>query len=173
MGKRHIMATAQKDTINRESGFALVSGMLILALMTIIGIAATTTSTIEMKIAGNENQYMGTFYNTEGVLINMLEAPSVWLTPGFLTIGEIFALYSGTSGDTAVEIRCVEATGTDIDGLSDEANDLPVTLHRDAPPVGSGYSMNDFEAHRYGITTTSPGGNTRIQAGVWKAFNKF
>lgn len=172
MGKRHIMATTQKNIINSESGFALVSALLILSVMTIIGMAATTTSTIELKIAGNENQYMGTFYNTEGVLINTMETPNTWLTTAFLTAGETAASYSGVSGDTTAEARCIESTNTPIPGLSDAANDLPAKLHRDSPPSKSGYSMKHFEVHRYGITTTSAGGNARIQTGVWKVFNK-
>ena len=166
------MTTTQKDIINSESGFALVSALLILSVMTIIGVAATTTSTIELKIAGNENQYMGTFYNTEGVLINTMETPTTWLTTDFLTAGETTASYSGVSGDTTAEVRCIESTNTPISGLSDGANDLPAKLHRDSPPSGSGYSMKHFEVHRYGITATSAGGNARIQTGVWKVFNK-
>jgi hypothetical protein len=172
MRKRHIMTTAPKDTISNESGFALVAALLILAVMTIIGIAATTTSTIEMQIAGNENQYTGTFYNNEGVLINTIENPSLWLTTDFLTDGETVASYSVVSGDTTTEIRCIESTDTAISVLSDGANDLPARLHRDSPPSGSGYSMKHFEVHRYGITTTTVSGDIRIQTGVWKVFNK-
>lgn len=172
MRKWSFMATKQKDTINSESGFALVASLLILAVMTIIGMAATTTSTIEMQIAGNENQYTRTFYNNEGVLINTMETPGTWLTTDFLTAGETTASYSVVSGDTTAEIRCIESTVTSISGLSDGANNLPARLHRDSPPSGSGYSMKHFEVHRYGITTTSASVNTRIQTGVWKVFNK-
>ena len=170
-GKR-IVATTLKDTVNSESGFALVTALLILAVLTMIGIAATTTSTVELKISGNEAQSVNSFYNTEGVLINTLETPGTWLTTGFLTLGETVASYSGTSGDTTVEIRCIESTNTPVSGLSDGANNLPARLHRGSPPSRSGYSMKHFEVHRYGITTTSTSGNTTIQTGVWKVFNK-
>ncbi|HPQ43426.1 MAG TPA: pilus assembly PilX N-terminal domain-containing protein [Syntrophales bacterium] len=172
MRKRYIMATDNKNSINNEKGFALVAAVLILAVMTIIGIAATTTSTIEMQIAGNENQYTGTFYNNEGVLINTMENPSLWLTTTFLTAGETVASYTSVLNDTTAEIRCIESTNTPITGLSTGANTLPARLHRDSPPSGSGYSMKHFEVHRYGITTTSGSGNIRIQTGVWKVFNK-
>ena len=166
------LATTLKDTVNRESGFALVTALLILAVLTLIGLAATTTSTVELKIAGNGNQYMGTFYNTEGVLINTLETPTTWLTTTFLTAEETDARYSSLLNDTTVEIRCIESTNTAIPELSGGANDLPARLHRDSPPSGSGYSMKHFEVQRYGITTTPTSGNTNIQTGVWKVFNK-
>ena len=172
MRKWSFMATTQKNTINSERGFALVTSLLILAVMTIIGIAATTTSTIELKIAGNENQYTRTFYNNEGVLINTMETPGTWLTTDFLTALETAASYSSISNDTTAEIRCIESTNTPIPELSTGANNLPAQLHRDSPPSGSGYSMKHFEVHRYGITTTSASGNTQIQTGVWKVFNK-
>ncbi|MBW2631684.1 MAG: pilus assembly PilX N-terminal domain-containing protein [Deltaproteobacteria bacterium] len=172
MRGKHTVATTPKDTINSESGFALVTALLILAVLTMIGIAATTTSTVELKISGNEAQSVNSFYNTEGVLINTLETPNTWLTTGFLTAGETAALYSGILNDNTVEIRCIESTNTPISGLSTGANDLPARLHRDSPPSRSGYSMKHFEVHRYGITTTATSGNTNIQAGVWKVFNK-
>jgi len=170
-GKRNVSITPE-DTINNDRGFALVTALLILAVLTMIGIAATTTSTVELKISGNESQSVNSFYNTEGVLINTMETPSTWLTTGFLTAGETAALYSALLNNTTVEIRCIESTNTAISGLSDGANDLPARLHRDSPPSRSGYSMKHFEVRRYGITTTSTSGNTQIQTGVWKVFNK-
>lgn len=161
-----------KDSVNDEHGFALVTALLILAVLTLIGIAATTTSTVELKISGNESQSVNIFYNTEGVLIDTLETPTTWLTTDFLTAGETAASYAATVSDTDVEIRCIESTGTNVDDLSVGANDLPVRLHRDSPPRGSGYSMKYFEVRRYGITTTSLTGQTTIQTGVWKVFNK-
>jgi len=122
------MTTTHKETINSESGFALITALLILAVLTLIGIAATTTSTTELQISGNERQYLDTFYTTEGVLINTMETSSTWLTTAFLTTGETTASYSGVSDGTTVEIRCIEITNTPISGLSTEANDLPAEL---------------------------------------------
>ncbi len=169
--KRRIPITI-KDSVKNERGFALVTALLILAVLTLIGIAATTTSTVELKISGNESQSVNIFYNTEGVLINTLETPTTWLTTDFLTAGETVASYAATVDDNDVEIRCIKSTGTPVSGLSGGANDLPVRLHRDSPPKGSGYSMKYFEVRRYGITTTSLTGKTSIQTGVWKVFNK-
>ncbi len=170
-GKRKIMTTTQKETINSESGFALVTALIILSVLTLIGIAANTTSTTELQIAGNERQYLETFYNTEGILINTMETSNIWLTTGFLTTGETTASYSAASKNTTVEIRCIESTNTPVSGLGDDANDFPVLPHKDTPPSKSGYGMKSFEVRRYVITITSASG-ARIQTGVWKAFNK-
>jgi len=74
--------------------------------------------------------------------------------------------------DADVEIRCIEETGTPISDLRDAANDLPLQKHIAPPPPGSGYSMKYFQVRRYGVTATSATGNTQIQTGVWKVFNK-
>lgn len=40
----------------KEDGFALVIAMIMLVILTLIGIAATNTSVVELNIAGNERQ---------------------------------------------------------------------------------------------------------------------
>ncbi len=50
---------------NDEKGFALIIVLLILSLMTVIGIASTNTTDIELQIAGNEKLIVQNFYNAE------------------------------------------------------------------------------------------------------------
>lgn len=47
---------------NNESGFVLVAVMLMLLILAFIGITSTTTSNIELQIAGNDKTYKQTFY---------------------------------------------------------------------------------------------------------------
>lgn len=56
LNKQHI--SLQKN----EDGFALISTVLVLAILTFIGIAATNTATFELKIAGNERVANQGFY---------------------------------------------------------------------------------------------------------------
>jgi hypothetical protein len=72
-----------------------------------------------------------------------------------------------------VEVRCIENSGTPIVGLSAAANNLPLQRHIAPPPEGSGYSLKYFEVRRYGITATSATGNTQVQVGAYKVFNKY
>jgi type IV pilus assembly protein PilX len=50
---------------HNEAGTVLVIGMLSLLLLTLIGIAATTTGTLESAISGNEKTYQEAFYAAE------------------------------------------------------------------------------------------------------------
>jgi len=166
--------------LTNEKGFVLVVALLMLAIVTVIGIAATQTSDTEMQIAANERLRVDDFYDAEGGLIDVSERSTTWLSDSFLTAGEDLAAYTGAvdfasdgSNDSTIEIRCVKSSAAPVPGLSVTANDLPVSSHINPPPAGSGYSVKYFEVRRYGITSTSTSGNTRLQLGVWKLFNKF
>ena len=176
------MIRAVKETINNESGFVLVLAVLMLAVITVIGVAATRTSETESRIASNERQIANELYNAEGALIDTLErATTTWAAPAspFLTDGETVASYTSSTdfdgdgtNDATVEVRYIGDLGATIGGLSTAANDIPLVAHIGPPPPDSGYSMKHFEIRRYGVTTTSATGNTQIQTGVYKVFNK-
>lgn len=53
-------------THHREEGFVLVTALLVMLVLTIIGIAATTNTSIELQIAGNDKVHKKTFYEAEG-----------------------------------------------------------------------------------------------------------
>jgi type IV pilus assembly protein PilX len=50
------------QVVENERGSVLVIALIMLVLLTILGISATTTSDIEVQIAGNERNYKRTFY---------------------------------------------------------------------------------------------------------------
>jgi hypothetical protein len=147
---------------------------------TVIGIAATKTSETELQISSNEREIVTDFYDAEGAMIDKAERPEAWMTGDFLVAGETSAfdvdpdvdIDSDGASDALVEIRCIEDSGTPVSELSAGANNLPAQLHKAPPPPGSKYSLKHFEVRRYGVTSTSANGNTQIQTGVWRVFNK-
>jgi len=168
------MKATRGDRITNQKGSVLVAALLMLAILTIIGFAATRTSETEFLISANERAYVNEFYHVEGALIDTLERPSTWLTGNMLTDDETMAsnsvvvdVDSDGTDDARIEIRCIQDKDLDVA----TANDLPALPHKSPPPAGSGYSMKHFEVRRYAITATSATGNTRIQTGVWKTFN--
>jgi Tfp pilus assembly protein PilX len=54
--------------ITNDRGSALVIGLLTLALLSLLGSAATTTSRTEIQIAGNDKSYKEAFYTAEVAL---------------------------------------------------------------------------------------------------------
>jgi hypothetical protein len=53
-------------TLRSQQGAALIIAIMILLLLTILGIYAVTTSTLETKIAGNERILKDAFYGADG-----------------------------------------------------------------------------------------------------------
>ena len=115
-----------------------------------------------------------------------------WLTDQFLQDApsaaanhRFFSVDANGQPIAEVRVRCITDTATTSDfesGLGSAeanaaadlaANTLPLQRHISPPPSGSGFSMKYFEVRRYGITATSATGNTRIQIGAYKVFNKF
>jgi Tfp pilus assembly protein PilX len=180
--KRH-MFKSLKYTIDNEKGFVLGTSILVSAILVLAGVLAVWTSNTELKMVRNEGQMTMEFYNAEAGVIDALEnynsGPTNWMTNDFLTADPIDANSTVNSSDedgnavAAVEVRCIESTATPVSGLSDSANRVPRQAHIGPPPAGSGYSLKYFEVRRYGVTATSTAGNTQIQVGAWKVFNKF
>jgi type IV pilus assembly protein PilX len=54
-----------RATLGNSQGATLIIGLLTLVLLSLIGIAATTTSRMEVQIAGNDKMYKEAFYAAE------------------------------------------------------------------------------------------------------------
>lgn len=52
--------------LNNERGTALIVALLMLVVLTLLGIAATTTSTVELQISGNDKLYKRSFFAADG-----------------------------------------------------------------------------------------------------------
>ena len=53
-------------TLRNERGSALVVALLMLVILTLIGISASTTTTFELQISGNDKLYKMAFYQADG-----------------------------------------------------------------------------------------------------------
>ena len=180
MGKD--MQKRYPNLINNEDGFVLGGSILISAILILAGVLALWTSTTEVQVVRNEGLMIREFYDAEGgiidAVVNINTGSTDWLNNDFLMTPEASASSVIVSNDTqgepiaTIEARCITKTSSDTD-LSDEADNLPLQSHINPPPIGSGYSLRYFEVRRYGITGKSTDGNTTIQVGAWKVFNKY
>ena len=177
------MVSPAKYLLNNEKGFVLGVSILISAILILTGTLALLTSNTEVLVVRNEGLLTQEFYCAEGAAVDALEnyntGSTFWLTDDFLLAGPSAAGSIVTSYNTdglavaTVEVRCIEETGTSIPSLGNAANHFPRLRHVGSPPMGSGFSMKYFEVRRYGVTATSSKGNTQVQIGAWKVFNKY
>jgi hypothetical protein len=58
---------------NPEQGSVIIVALVMLVLLTIIGMSASTTSEIEMLIAGNERVYKQNFYRAEATAMEAVQ----------------------------------------------------------------------------------------------------
>lgn len=178
------MFESVKHTLNNENGFVLGTSILVSSILILAGVLAIWNANTEVKIVRNEGQMTREFYSAEAGVIDALEnynsGPTTWMTDDFLSADPTTANSTVASSDengnavATVEVRCIEETATPIPApFSDAANSIPLQPHIGAPPTGSGYSLKYFEVRRYSLTASSTTGNTQIQVGAWKVFNKF
>ena len=82
---------------NNKDGSVLIVALLMLALLTIIGVSATTTTNIELQIAGNEKFHKIAFYHADSGVYTTPKIISTCIDSGAgITIG---------SGTTEPDIR--------------------------------------------------------------------
>lgn len=174
------MKSIIKTAKSNEAGYVLVITMFLLLMLTVIGIAATNTSSVEIQISGNHKKMVHDFYAAEGALIAVLENSGWWLGDDFLNGGERVAGWSGEvdfdgdgTNDAFVEVRCVEPSRSNIAALSRAANSVPADRHIAPCPVNSGYSARHFNIRKYAVTATDLNAGVSLQSGAWKVFSKF
>jgi len=62
--------------LKEEKGVVLITALMILVLLTIVGVASTTISNTETKIATNEALYLQSLYQAEGATMEVIERMS-------------------------------------------------------------------------------------------------
>lgn len=172
-----------------QDGYAMMTTMMILVLLTVIGIAATNTSNVELQITSNSKEVVEDFYVSEGTIVWGLENAGDWLSIPFIQVGEAIhdnAVVSDYSvggwsdnvdfdgdgeDDALIEARVLTNVTTTIPGLGASGNDVPVQIFKGPAPPNSGYSSKDFIIRKFSVTATSLRGGTDVQAGTWKIFN--
>lgn len=184
--------------LTNENGSVMVLALILLVLLTLLGMAVTRTTSIEVQIASNDSRAADNLYKAESADHYAIELSDTWMTDAFLqqaaNAAQIVIPSSNLdpndidgdgspdvnldidgdgNDDIRIEIRCIEGSGADIGTLSAAANDLPVMQHITIPPIGSGYSLKYFEVRKYGITGTTLNGGSQVQLGAYKVFNKF
>ena len=129
-----------KSFINQaknEEGSVVIVALLILVFLTLIGISATTTTQIELQIAGNEKSHKIAFYNADS---------GVYATPKLIS-----ACVDNSAEQNLPGILNPTAFYRQVMGYDayDSANDIQFTL--------GGFNV-DVDVNRKGAETLAGGG---------------
>jgi len=135
----------QKVHLYNEKGSVMVLAVVFLMLLTILGIAALTSSSIDTHLAANELRYKLAFCAAESAAAYVKWCPDLY-GPDNITAGTPHYFpnntvpYVGiTSGlPTALSINANQSFNGEVEYDSSLS-----------PPRGSGYSVGKFKAHQY------------------------
>ena len=137
-----------KFQLENEKGSVTVLAVVMLVLLTILGIAAISTSSIETQIAGNELRYKQALYAAESASAYVAWHPDLYgpdnITPGtphfFPNPSDP---YVGITAPPLPDPQSINAT------QPQSFNGQVTYSSSSSPPRGSGYSVGTFKAHQY------------------------
>jgi len=131
--------------LDNEKGSVMILAVVMLMLLTILGIAVLTSSSIDTRIAGNELRHKLAFYAAESATAYVTRRPDLY-GPDNMTAGSphyfpnnIVPYVGITSGlPKALTMNATQS----FNGEVEYDNAL-------SPPRGSGYSVGEYKAHQY------------------------
>jgi hypothetical protein len=143
-----------------EKGSALVLALLILVLLTLMGISATTTSTVEIQMAGGEKFYELAFYSAESGwqrALNWLDNQIPGVTDNRVWDGADFIPVAGSLDEAAT-------VGIPLANDNKTEYRVKVAFVGTAPVAGYGTSFRRFN---YRVNSVGIGpGNARSEVEV-------
>ena len=133
------------DPLKNKKGSVMILAVILLVLLTLLGIAVLTSSSIDTQIAGNELRHKLAFYAAESATAYVTWSPDLY-GPDNITNGTPHYFpnntipYVGiTSGlPTAISMNATQSFNGEVE------YDSPLL-----PPRGSGFSVGKFKAHQY------------------------
>ena len=134
-----------KDTASDERGFAIIVALIMLAVITVMGIAATRTSETETRIAVNERLYNIAFYAAEAGTAFVAESPSFYGSDN-ITVGGSLSFPNDADPTESYALSTSQSFNGEVEYLGSST-----------PPGGSGYDAEKFKAHRYQMTCSGYG----------------
>jgi type IV pilus assembly protein PilX len=150
-----------------ESGVALVVALLMIVILSLIGLASSSTSTFEIKLSGNKRAATDAFYTSDaGVQSVKANITNFNTSSGFSPV---------TTGSLPVELQneLIDQSNTGpalVTGSGVSFSDAPqVTVYHmtiTEVPRGSGYSAINFEYSYYIIDSI---GEDQLDMGTVKS----
>ena len=146
---------------NNQNGMAIVSVLMVLALITIAGLMATRTSTTEMQISTSDQIHKISFYAAEAARAYVIYNADLYSS---LNIDRDNPLNFPNDADSTVKQTLDAGSNQSFKGKVEY-------LDPSLPPRGSGYQVGKFKAHVYQMTCTGHGprnSSTAIETGFYR-----
>jgi Tfp pilus assembly protein PilX len=146
--------------LGNQRGAALVMALVMLALMTILGVMALSTSTTEVGISSNYRSSQQAFYAADRAVEYAMTNEQIFDTIGTSTIDLIAdADTTNATAETSDDHIANIAAETGNSGLQAGTTNQITYLTSGALPPGTGSDPTYFQARYYVITVNSQGPN--------------
>ncbi|MBW2605197.1 MAG: pilus assembly PilX N-terminal domain-containing protein [Deltaproteobacteria bacterium] len=149
----------RKFQLENEKGSVTVLAVVLLMLLTLIGMAAISTSSIEAQIAGNELRHKQAFYAAESATAYVAWSPNLY-GPDNITSGT--AHYFPNNTAPYVGITAGLPAAQSINGTQSFNGEVEYDSYS-SPPRGSGYSVGTFKAHQYKMVCNGYSSNNSFE----------
>ena len=138
--------------MNNSDGMIVLVLVAIMLVATVIsGVALMRYANLETRMAGNQRHYKQSFFAADSGIELVFARPATALGPVGAEVGNDYTLPQTSLPDF-------------LQGASITAK----LVRQSNPPIGTGYSVNNFKSRYYEVTSIH--GDQRIQAGAWKVF---
>jgi hypothetical protein len=148
-----------KILYNNEKGSVLLVALIMLALLSLIGVAATRTTSTELQIAGNEKFQKIAFYTADAARGYVAMTPSLYGGDN-IEVGQGLNFPNDADPSERFDL-----------GNSQEFNGDVVYIGSFNAPRGSGFEAGKFHAHKYRMTCNGYGpsdSEKQIETGFYR-----
>jgi len=156
-----------KPLQNEQGYFLILATLMLLALLTIISIAATNTANTEVQIAGNDTVYQRNFYLAEGAAMEAIDQLQNDPSPRGLPFVEpgVKALDDDNFTDDW------EANSQPVNAALDSSGKTRFRVSYEGTPTGSSLGMGKARVHEFAVYgRTEKQGAATIKVGYRKVF---
>lgn len=142
-----------RNNVNRQSGVVLVMALVMLAVLTLIGVASMDSSSLELKVASNTQEHEVAFQVAQAVIAfvvsddpeNTINFQNVSDTPQTLSYPAPSSSMTGVTGNAVVtRIGCAAGIGDSLE-------------------EGKGQKFNFYNARVTGFNATTSSNSVQMQ----------
>lgn len=173
----HMRFFSQATSILKdERGVVIITALMILVLLTIIGIASTTISNTESKIATNQAVYQQNFYQAEGATMEAVEVMEGLANPKTAAPGWLWASLNTFTEDNLNDTTFWDGTMMGADAVPEPSaalSDTTFVVVSGGIVEGESLDIGSTKIHRYAIygrCAPPRRGATTVEIGYLKAF---
>jgi hypothetical protein len=152
----------QNFQIENDKGSVTVLAVVLLILLSLLGMAAISTSSIEVQIAGNELRHKQAFYAAESASAYVAWSPDLY-GPDNITSGTPHYFPNGTSSPYVPITATLPAAQPLFPTSAQSFNGEVEYDSSSSTPRGSGYSVGTFRAHVYKMVCNGYSSNNAVE----------